>query len=119
MELYESQPELRAVIDLISDGFFSRGNSEQFQPLVDNLLYHDPYIVLADYQSYAECQELRGSGLPRQRSAGRACRFSTPRARASSPPIAPSASTAARSGTRRPVPVQLLSQEEVKAGLLQ
>ena len=28
MDLYDSQPELREVIDLIRDGFFSRGNSE-------------------------------------------------------------------------------------------
>src|ERR1035437_2700474 len=39
-----------AVIDLIKDGFFSRGNSEQFRDLVGNLLYHDPYMVLADYK---------------------------------------------------------------------
>ena len=31
MDLYESQPELREVIDLIKDGFFSRGNSELFR----------------------------------------------------------------------------------------
>jgi starch phosphorylase len=45
------------VIDLIKDGFFSRGNSEQFRDLVDNLLHHDPYMVLADYHAYARCQE--------------------------------------------------------------
>jgi glycogen phosphorylase len=56
MDLYYSQPELREVINLIRDGYFSRGNSEQFLGLVGNLLYHDPYMVLADYESYAECQ---------------------------------------------------------------
>ena len=25
--------------------------------LIDNLLHHDPYMVLADYQAYAECQQ--------------------------------------------------------------
>ena len=30
MHVYHSQPELREVIDLIRDGYFSRGNSEQF-----------------------------------------------------------------------------------------
>jgi len=58
MDLYHSQPELREVINLIRDGYFSRGNSEQFLGLVGNLLYHDPYMVLADYQAYAECQQL-------------------------------------------------------------
>jgi starch phosphorylase len=57
IDLYYSQPELREVINLIRDGYFSRGNSEQFLGLVGNLLYHDPYMVLADYQSYAECQQ--------------------------------------------------------------
>ncbi|HEX2788872.1 MAG TPA: glycogen/starch/alpha-glucan phosphorylase [Steroidobacteraceae bacterium] len=58
MDLYHTQPELREVINLIRDGYFSRGNSEQFLGLVGNLLYHDPYMVLADYQAYAECQQL-------------------------------------------------------------
>ena len=57
MELYQSESELRAVIDLIGDGFFSRGNCEQFRDLLGNLLYHDPYMVLADYRAYAECQQ--------------------------------------------------------------
>jgi glycogen phosphorylase len=57
MDLYHSQPELREVINLIRDGYFSRGNSEQFLGLVGNLLYHDPYMVLADYQAYADCQQ--------------------------------------------------------------
>jgi glycogen phosphorylase len=57
MDLYESQPELRVVIDLIKDGFFSRGNSEMFRDLVGNLLHQDPYMVLADYRAYAECQQ--------------------------------------------------------------
>jgi starch phosphorylase len=56
MELYQSEPELREVIDLIRDGFFSRGNSGMFRDLIDNLLFHDPYMVLADYRSYAACQ---------------------------------------------------------------
>ncbi len=56
LELYRSNPELREVIDLIQTGFFSRGNRELFQPLVDSLLYHDPYLALADFQAYVDCQ---------------------------------------------------------------
>jgi starch phosphorylase len=57
-DYYNSNPELKAVIDLISSGFFSHGDFNLFKPLVDNLLYDDPYLLLADYQSYIDCQEL-------------------------------------------------------------
>ena len=53
---YESNNELREVIDLISSGYFSRGDTQLFQPLVASLLYHDEYLVLADYQAYVDCQ---------------------------------------------------------------
>ncbi|HEY2678187.1 MAG TPA: glycogen/starch/alpha-glucan phosphorylase, partial [Steroidobacteraceae bacterium] len=53
---YESNPELRGVIDFIRDGFFSRGDSSLFRPLVDGLLGWDTYMLLADFQSYADCQ---------------------------------------------------------------
>jgi starch phosphorylase len=54
---YESHAELREAIDLIRSGFFSGGDSNLFKPLVDSLLYHDEYLVLADYPSYIESQE--------------------------------------------------------------
>ena len=57
---YEADAELREVIDLIRTGFFSRGDTELFRPLVDNLLLHDPYLVLADFRSYVECQQAAG-----------------------------------------------------------
>ena len=55
-ELYQTNPLLKAVIDLIRDGSFSRGDRELFRPIVDNLLYDDPYFLLADFQSYADSQ---------------------------------------------------------------
>ncbi len=56
LSYYESNDELREVIDLISSGHFSRGDTRLFQPLVASLLYRDEYLVLADYQSYVDCQ---------------------------------------------------------------
>jgi len=56
MDYYGANPGLRDVIDLIRSGFFSRGDAELFRPLIDGLLYHDPYLLLADFQSYIECQ---------------------------------------------------------------
>lgn len=52
----DSNPELAAVLDLIAGGRFSRGDAEVFRPLVDNLRYDDPFLVLADYASYVEAQ---------------------------------------------------------------
>jgi starch phosphorylase len=54
---YESNAELREAIDLIRSGFFAAGDSNLFKPFVDSLLYHDEYLVLADYASYIDCQE--------------------------------------------------------------
>ena len=53
---YESNPELRAVLDLIREGFFSRGDTAQFRPIVDELLNWDTYMLLSDFQSYIDCQ---------------------------------------------------------------
>jgi starch phosphorylase len=54
---YEGNPELKNTLDLISSGFFSHGDPELFKPIVDNLLYDDPYLLLADYQAYIDCQD--------------------------------------------------------------
>ncbi len=53
----EANAELRAVLDLIASGHFSRGDAEVFRPLVDNLRHSDPFLVLADYAAYVACQE--------------------------------------------------------------
>jgi len=57
---YDSDEQLRQVIDQIRSGFFSRGDSRLFQPLVDALLQRDEYLTLADYRSYLECQDKVG-----------------------------------------------------------
>ena len=57
MDYYNGNPGLRDVIDLIRSGFFSRGDTELFRPLLDGLMYQDPYLLFADFQSYVECQE--------------------------------------------------------------
>ncbi len=56
LSYYENNDELREVIDLISSGYFSHGDTRLFQPLMASLLYHDEYLVLADYQAYVDCQ---------------------------------------------------------------
>ncbi len=54
---YEQNDALREVIDFIGSGALTGGDPEPFRPIVQNLLDHDPYLVLADYQSYIDAQE--------------------------------------------------------------
>ena len=55
-EYYDRSFELRVVLDFIASGALAGGNTGLFQPLVDNLLQDDPFLVLADYEAYVECQ---------------------------------------------------------------
>jgi len=55
--IYESNANLREVIDSLTSGEISHGDRQLFQPLVDSLLTNDDYMLLADYQSYVECQD--------------------------------------------------------------
>jgi len=54
---YDGNERLREVIDRIGAGDFSAGDRQLFQPLVAQLLTHDDYLVLADYQAYIDCQD--------------------------------------------------------------
>jgi starch phosphorylase len=56
-QYYDSDPELREAVDRIGSGAFSRGDTNLFKPLVDSLLWHDPYLLFADYRPYVESQE--------------------------------------------------------------
>jgi glycogen phosphorylase len=55
---YETNAELKAAIDLIDSGFFAPADQPMlFKSVVGSLLHDDHYMVLADYQSYVECQD--------------------------------------------------------------
>ena len=54
--VYETNADLRAAIDWVAGGVFSEGDSGLFQPIVDSLLYHDEYMLCADFASYIDCQ---------------------------------------------------------------
>jgi starch phosphorylase len=118
MDFVDQNEELQAVLQLIKDGFFSRGNTTQFQPLLDNLMWHDPYFVFADYESYADCQTLVDQTY-RDKDAwtrmsilnvARSGKFSSDRT---------IREYCEEIWKVKPVQVQLISQEEVKAGLVQ
>ncbi len=56
-DYYNTNDELKGVVDLINSGHFSHGDQQLFKPLMDSLLHHDQYLLLADYQSYIDCQQ--------------------------------------------------------------
>jgi starch phosphorylase len=55
--IYEADVELREVLDQIRSGFFSPDHPGLFHRLIDSLLEHDHFMLLADYRSYLDCQE--------------------------------------------------------------
>jgi len=56
-EFYERNGGLREVVDFIASGALAGGDTNLFRPIVDDLLWKDPFLVLADYQSYVDCQD--------------------------------------------------------------
>ena len=55
--IFEANPMLREVLISLSNGEFSHGDKTLFEPLVNSLLTADDYMLLADYQSYVDCQD--------------------------------------------------------------
>ncbi len=56
-EYYRQNRELKAVVDAIAGDTFSPGQPRLFQPVVDSLLNGgDPYLCLADFAAYVQCQ---------------------------------------------------------------
>jgi starch phosphorylase len=53
---YERSPRLRRVLDFVASGTLSPEEPGLFRPLVESLLHHDPYMVLADFDAYLEAQ---------------------------------------------------------------
>jgi starch phosphorylase len=118
MDHYHANAELREVIDLIRSGFFSRGDTDLFRPLVDALLMHDTYFALADYAPYADCQRrVDQAYVDNERwarmsilNAARCGKFSSDRT------IREYCEGIWRV---QPVSINLLTQDEVKAGFVQ
>lgn len=53
-DYYVHDRQLRDVMDFLISGLLSHGDPNLFRPIYDNLLYDDPYMVMADYHSYLE-----------------------------------------------------------------
>jgi starch phosphorylase len=54
---YNSDLELKLVLDMISEGYFSKDEPQLFRPIVEALLHKgDYFMLLADYRAYLDCQ---------------------------------------------------------------
>ncbi len=118
LDCCESDDELRDVIDLIRNGFFSRGDTELFRPLLNNLLHHDPYLVLRDFRSYSACQQEVGAQYADSNQWVRKSVLNSARSGLFS------SDRTIREYCRdiwqaSAVPIRLLSQEEVTGGFMQ
>lgn len=57
-DYYHSNAELKQVIDMIGNGYFSVEEPSRYQAIVDTLLHKgDHYLLLADYADYVQTQE--------------------------------------------------------------
>ena len=50
-------PALKEALDLIAEGFFSQVEPQLFSPILERLLNHDFFFVLADFDDYVRAQE--------------------------------------------------------------
>jgi starch phosphorylase len=53
----ESNARLRNVLDYVASGALTPEQPDLFRPLVDGLRGQDPFLVLADFEAYCECQD--------------------------------------------------------------
>jgi starch phosphorylase len=67
--LYDSNPQLKRVLDMIAGGFFYPAQKDLFAPIVAGLLEGgDPYFLLSDFQPYLQCQQRVASTYREYRS---------------------------------------------------
>ena len=57
-DYYSANEELRAIVDWVGSNFFTPDEPPGvLSALSDNLIHHDPFLCLADYEAYSKCQE--------------------------------------------------------------
>jgi len=57
-DYYHANPELKEVLDMIANGYFSAEEPSRYQGIFDNLMKNgDHYLLLADYASYIAKQD--------------------------------------------------------------
>lgn len=57
-EYYNTNSELKQVLDMIAEGYFSVDEPDRYKPIYENLTWNgDHYLLLADYASYVATQD--------------------------------------------------------------
>ena len=52
----EQSPELKAAVALLDSEFFCLGDRYRYAPIVEQLRYHDPFMVCADFAAYLQAE---------------------------------------------------------------
>ncbi|MBO6103229.1 MAG: glycogen/starch/alpha-glucan phosphorylase [Opitutales bacterium] len=68
-DFYNSNPELKSVLDWLVSEYFMPGNPSAFEPLRKSVLdWGDPFMVCTDYKSYCDAQDaLNAAYLDKER----------------------------------------------------
>jgi starch phosphorylase len=109
---------LRATLELIGSGHFSRGDTNLFRPLLDGLIHHDPYLLLVDFDSYVACQERVDAAYRDPEAWTRMSILNTARSGMFSSDRS-IAEYASRIWHVEPVPITLLTRDDVRGSFLQ
>ncbi len=68
MDVYNSNSDVRRVIDQLTNGFFENVPNDEFAEIREKLLSRDQYFVLEDFASYADAHE-RANNMYKDQSA--------------------------------------------------
>ena len=49
--------ELQEVLSLLQNNFFCLDSIDLFKPIYNGLVYQDPFMIIADFQAYIDCQK--------------------------------------------------------------
>ncbi|KAL5008739.1 hypothetical protein ScPMuIL_014320 [Solemya velum] len=56
-EFYDKSADLRQVLEQINSGYFSPENPDLFKDIYNSLMHNDRFMLLADFDSYIQCQD--------------------------------------------------------------
>ncbi|WP_439258934.1 glycogen/starch/alpha-glucan family phosphorylase [Lonepinella sp. BR2930] len=57
---YQQNPVLKSAVDFLTKGAVCQGNKAMFKLMIDSLIERDPFLVLADFDSYMVAQQRIG-----------------------------------------------------------